>query len=130
MALGIEFYCNKCNFSITAWDDGNPYIIYPIRKRNYFYHPSGIDSFIEKLKSKNLSEKEINNILENGVYGNAPDHICLECGKIYKIDPEVDKIECKKCKSKNIIDLVKLKGKKCPFCGGKFIEDKDNISIS
>ena len=129
MSMAKLFFCSKCNFEIEVWDDGNPYIIYPLRKRNYFYHPDNVDDFIKQITGNNFSV-ELMNDLKNNFSGNAPNHICLDCGKVRKIDPDKDIMECKTCKSKNIIDTYNLKHKKCPFCNGIINEDNDYFVIS
>ena len=122
MAQCLRFVCNKCGFAIEGWDDGNPYIEFPKGKRTYFYHP-GDERKIEEISSRILghepSDQEIGEILEKYA-GNAPDHICRDCGKISKIDPNKDAMKCRKCKSEDVEEIYNLGGKRCLKCDGQF----------
>jgi hypothetical protein len=122
MAQCLRFVCNKCGFPIGGWDDGNPYIEFPKGKRTYFYHPSG-DEVIQKVGFKILGyepgHEEIREILTKYA-GNAPDHICRDCEKTSKIDPDKDAMKCRKCKSEDIEEIYNLSGKKCLKCDGQF----------
>ena len=129
MAMSIIYTCDKCGFEVDAWDDGNPYVQDSKGKRHYYYHPTNhMDIMGEVLEPKTLttsnSEESEESEESEPVYdthtGNAPDHLCLKCGKISKIDPEVDKTICKKCKSDEVTELTSLAGKKCPKCSGHF----------
>jgi len=101
MATQLTFTCNKCGFSVDGWDEGNPYIEHPENRREYIYHPD--------------DDREL-------CTGNAPDHICMKCGAISKIDPEKDKIICSKCGSSKVEDTYELTGKPCLKCDGTFSE--------
>lgn len=122
MAMSIIYTCEACGFIVDAWDDGNPYVEHPKGKRKYFYHPN--DEDIPLLRPpveipEESSPEEVDELLYYHV-GNAPDHLCLKCGKISLIDPEMDKMICKKCKSDEVTELTSLAGKKCPKCSGHF----------
>ena len=124
MAICLIFTCNQCGFSIDAWSDGNPYIEDPQGKRHYFYHPSE-DSMISEIALKILghtpteAEKE-ELLLKHG--GNAPDHICRDCGETSQIDPKRDTLACPHCSSKRIVARYNLGGAPCLKCSGTFSE--------
>ncbi len=40
MAQRFRFVCGKCDHTIEAWDDGNPYYIDDDGKKKYVYHPN------------------------------------------------------------------------------------------
>lgn len=39
MACSKIFTCSHCNFTLSAWDEGNPYLTDNEGKRHFFYHP-------------------------------------------------------------------------------------------
>ncbi|MBD3304110.1 hypothetical protein GF343_03120 [Candidatus Woesearchaeota archaeon] len=52
-------------------------------------------------------------------------HYCKDCGRLSVIDTIYEEIECKHCKSKN---LIKGRGEyKCPKCGNKEFEDINEL---
>jgi len=124
--MSIIFTCEKCGFSLEAWDEGNPYIEYPEGERHYFYHPDG-EKILKEIASKILghspspAEQEK---IEAKYTRNAPDHICRVCGEISRVDPEKDGKVCPSCGSKKIVELFKLGWKKCIECPGKFSKGK------
>ena len=126
MAMSIIYTCEACGFEVDAWDDGNPYVQDSKGERHYFYHPENeIDIMVKLLEPKplptsNSEESEESDPIFETHTGNAPDHLCLKCGKISQIDPEMDKMICKKCKSDEVTELTSLAGKKCPKCSGHF----------
>ena len=129
MAMSTIYTCEACGFEVDAWDDGNPYVQDSKGKRHYYYHPTNHMNIMgEVLEPKTLTtsnseeseESEESELVYDTHTGNAPDHLCLGCGKISKIDPEVDKMICKKCKSDEVTELTSLAGKKCPECSGHF----------
>ena len=52
--------------------------------------------------------------------GNAPEHLCLDCKEITKLDPRWDEEICPKCNGTNLAETYDLKGKPCPDCGEIF----------
>jgi len=132
MAMSIIYTCEACDFKVDAWDDGNPYVQDSKGERHYFYHPTNewdiMGEVLAKMPPRIPSSEESGESEESEesapVYdthtGNAPDHLCLNCGKISLIDPEMDNMICKKCKSDEVTELTSLAGKKCPKCSGHF----------
>ena len=126
MAMSIIYTCDKCGFEVDAWDDGNPYVQDSKGKRHYYYHPTNHMDIMEEVLAKmpphipSSEESEESELIYDTHTGNAPDHLCLKCGKISKIDPEVDKMICKKCQSDEVTELTSLAGKHCPKCSGHF----------
>lgn len=126
MAMSTIYTCDKCGFEVDAWDDGNPYVQDSKGKRHYFYHPENeIEIMGKLLEPKTLPTSDSEECEESEPFfeihtGNAPDHLCRKCGKISKIDPEMDKMICKKCKSDEVTEVTSLAGLKCPKCSGHF----------
>ena len=94
MVMSTIYTCEACDFKVDGWDDGNPYVEHPKGKRKYFYHPN--DEDIPLLRPpveipEEASPEEVDDLLYYHT-GNAPDHLCLKCGKISQIDPEMDKM--------------------------------------
>ena len=111
MAQGVYFICNICAHSIESWDEGNPYYFESVvtntgkvrQKKKYAYHPH-------------------HELLERCV-GNDSPHLCLSCGKKFKVDSRKPITVCRKCKSADIVGTYELDGKPCPYCeGGVFGE--------
>ena len=124
MAESLLFTCNKCGFQVESWSDGNPYIQGSARKRFYYYHPAEESQLVEigkKLYGRVLNSQEIN-IMRKERGSNAPDHICLSCGKIRKLNPRKDRMVCTSCKGKNFVETWELAGKKCMMCDGVFLD--------
>jgi len=122
MAMSLIYICDKCGLSLEAWDDGNPYIEYPGGKRHYFYHPNG-EAILEKVTTDILGHSPTSEELEaicDQYAGNAPDHLCRDCGETSRIDPDKDKLVCQHCGSDKVVDLQALDGKKCIKCSGHF----------
>ena len=126
MAMSTIYTCGKCGFKVEAWDDGNPYVQDSKGERHYYFHPTNQMDIMEEVLAKmppHIPSSEESGESEPffGIHtGNAPDHLCLNCGKISLIDPEMDKMICKKCKSDEVTELTSLAGKKCPKCSGHF----------
>jgi DNA-directed RNA polymerase subunit RPC12/RpoP len=131
MAAGYRVRCGKCTFTLLTWDEGNPYVEFPEGERHYFHHPVDNTGFktVRRILKHEPSHEEYKNFMEKYV-GNAPDHLCLDCGKITKLNPDVDKLVCPKCNSDNIVKTGHLNGKQCPFCDGTLIKDKEISAIS
>ena len=112
MAEGIRNICDQCGKSIEAWSDGNPYYIDILSgKKEYAYHPDH-----EGLKL---------------CIGNDSPHLCLNCGKKFKVDSRSPITKCPKCSSDKIMDTFLLSGHPCPYCKkGVFSLDPDWHAIS
>ncbi len=111
MAEGKRFICNKCNWKIIAWSDGNPYYIDYLGKKHYAYHPNH-----HKL---------------SWCVGNDWPQLCLECGEEFKNDTREPSYECPKCGDWKIISTFRLEGENCPFCkDGVFKKDPKYRVIS
>ena len=119
--MSLIFTCDRCDFSLEAWDDGNPYVIKGNGKREYFYHPSPIP---EPPKHGTLEYFETDGENVQYQYGNAPEHICLKCAKQFKCDPEHDPMICPTCKHSEIVDLFEMGGRPCPKCPGTLSDIK------
>ena len=104
MAQAFRFVCDKCDHAIVAWDDGNPYYIESVLtkvggvkpKKKYAHHPN-------------------HELLERCI-GNDAEHLCLSCKKEFMVDSEAPTTTCPKCNSSDIVDMMKLGGKSCPYC--------------
>jgi hypothetical protein len=124
MAARYEFTCDRCGFSVEAWDDGNPYIEYPKGKRHHFYHP-GEDEQIKEITRTIVghepTRQECDNILKK-YGGNESDFICRSCLKIDQYDESKDPLVCKHCGGESIERTFDLAGKKCLKCDGIFSE--------
>ena len=104
MAQGFRFVCGKCDHTIVAWDDGNPYYFESVitkagkgkQKKKYAHHPD-------------------HELLERCI-GNDAEHLCLSCGKEFMVDSEAPLTTCPKCKSSEIAQTMELDGKSCPCC--------------
>lgn len=111
MAEAIQYDCDKCGFSISAWSDGNPYYIDVRGVKQYAYHPDH-----EKLAL---------------CIGIDTEHLCLSCGKEFRIDSREPIDMCPKCGSRDIFPSFQIEGKSCPYCKvGKFKRDPDFYCIS
>lgn len=122
MAMSIIYICDKCGLNLEVWDDGNPYIEYPEGKRHYFYHPDG-ENTLRKVAADILGHSPTPEELEaicDQYTGNAPDHLCRDCGETSRIDPDKDKLVCQHCGSGKVFDLQALEGKQCLECSGHF----------
>lgn len=110
MALGLLFICDKCKYTIEAWDEGNPYCIDEAGKKYYIYHPAP-----ERSQCIGIDIPSI----------------CLDCGEIFENDSRNSTDKCPSCKSHNIIDIFSLDNQPCPYCKkGAFFRDPDNYKIS
>jgi DNA-directed RNA polymerase subunit RPC12/RpoP len=110
MAEGYQFVCSACGYTIEAWSDGNPYVVDESGRKRYVYHPSeGFDLAI----------------------GNDSPHLCLACGRKFKVDSRKPRATCPKCQSDQISDAFTLGGKPCPKCRrGAFAADPAFFAIS
>jgi hypothetical protein len=111
MAECIRFVCGNCGEAIEAWSDGNPYYINENEKKQYAYHPD----------HENLAR----------CIGNDSPHLCLACGKQFKVDSRAPCTCCPACDSTEIADTYQLAGRNCPFCkAGVFAADPDFYCVS
>lgn len=111
MAMGITYVCGECKRAITAWDDGNPYYIDEAGAKQYAYHPD----------HENLAR----------CIGNDSPHLCLACGEEFMVDSRAPVEKCPKCGAADIVDVVDLEGRRCPYCkAGVFAVDPGSICIS
>jgi DNA-directed RNA polymerase subunit RPC12/RpoP len=107
----VRFVCENCGKAIEAWSDGNPYYIDEDGEKQYAYHPD----------HENLAR----------CIGNDSPHLCLACGKQFKVDSRAPRTGCPACNSPEIVDTFHLDGRDCPFCKtGVFAADPDFWCIS
>jgi len=110
MAEGRQFYCDACGHRIEAWSDGNPFVVTETGRKRYVYHPSD----------------EVDRAI-----GIDDPHLCLACGRQFKIDSRKPRATCPKCHSEKICDTFILGGKPCPICKrGTFVADPAFSAIS
>lgn len=111
MAMARKFVCDNCAHEIEAWDDGNPYYIDEAGAKQYAYHPD----------HQRLAR----------CVGNDRDHLCLDCGALFRIDSLAPVDSCPTCSSLNFGATVDLDQKRCPYCKeGYFRFDPDFFCIS
>ena len=91
MAQGFRFVCGKCDHTIVAWNDGNPY---------YF---ESVITKTGKVKQKKKSAYHPNHELLERCVGNDAEHLCLSCKKEFMVDSQVPITTCPKCKSSKIV---------------------------
>lgn len=123
MALSETYRCEKCGYCVEAWDDGNPYLQLSFGRRHYFYHPEDVQSLrplLEKEMGGILTREEFELALAERI-GNAPDHLCPDCGKTFQLDPSTEQSVCPKCQSQRVFEIWSCQGKPCPKCGGRFL---------
>jgi len=96
MSMELIFTCDACSFTLSSWDDGNPYYLDSNAKKHYAYHPHH-----DKL------EKCI---------GNDSPYICLSCGEQFMVDSRSPVDHCPKCSAVDIVSTFELDGKNCPVC--------------
>ncbi len=134
MAAGYCFRCSNCDFEVTAWDDGNPYIVDDEGQRHFFYHPHG-EAVIEEVLARSAwtigkSAAEVESELGKHT-GNMPDALCRDCGAVSKVDENPELARCGECQGTNLDDAMELEGKPCPKCKkGTFRHDRENFCIS
>ena len=110
MAACIRLVCNHCSNAIEAWDDGNPYYFDAEGKKQYAWHPD--------------PKREL-------CTGNESLRLCLECGEQTMIDAKVRGGRCGACRSKAVVHLFDLAGKRCPACKlGTFAVDPNFTCVS
>ena len=114
---GFHFVCGRCDHTIEAWDDGNPYYFESVitktgevkQKKKCVYHPN--DELLERC------------------IDNDTEHLCLSRKKEFMVDSEAPITASSKCKPSAIVDTMELAGKLCPYCKeGVFRRELDSIS--
>jgi hypothetical protein len=124
------FTCNRCDFSLTAWSCGNPYIEYPPGTRQHFHHPGEGQKIADIAKSilgREPTEDDCDSILRN-YSGNEPNHVCKECLTISKLDLLKDVLACRQCGAATVERILDLAGKQCLRCKGVFSRTLDAMS--
>lgn len=110
MAEGRTYRCDHCPKSVNAWSDGHPYYVENGKKR-YAHHPDH-DALAR-------------------CTGNEEPHLCLACGKGFKVDSSAPITECPHCLSGEIATTWNLEGRRCPRCRtGHFRLDAEAGAIS
>ena len=123
MAMQTVFTCERSGYEVEAWDEGDPYIEGPDHKRYHFYHPCGeseIAAIVQDILGREPSQAEIQAMLRRHS-GNEPEHICLDCGVIRRMNEREAKAPCSSCGGTRVAEAYHLAGKPCPSCReGKF----------
>ncbi len=130
MAAGYRLACTKCDYAVEIWDEGNPYARDWRGRRWFIYHPSRFEDVVihyAHTERRPISQEEAEILLEHG--GNAPEHVCLECGRITWIDPRYDALECWWCGGA-VVEGFALAGQTCPRCKQGVIENRGIKAIS
>jgi hypothetical protein len=121
MASSTHFTCDGCGFFVEAWDEGNPYVRDLKGKRHYFYHPGHpkeMEEFVDSLlllllRERIVSDREAYLMAHSG---NEGEFLCMDCGKLSRIDEERDAKACRKCRGLDLVDGMELEGRTCPKC--------------
>lgn len=82
---------------------------------------------IEYEEHTQLDDQELQRLLQK--QGNAPEHLCLECGRTPWIDPRYDALECWWCGGA-VVKGFALVGRTCPRCKQGVIENRGIGAIS
>ena len=88
MAACYRLSCNRCDYAVEIWDEGNPYAQDWRGRRWFIYHPhlfEGVVHEYERHEGRFVSQEEKEQLLRH--CGNASEHVCLTCGRITWIDP-------------------------------------------
>jgi predicted RNA-binding Zn-ribbon protein involved in translation (DUF1610 family) len=110
MAEGRRFVCDSCRKAIEAWSDGNPYYLDERGRKRYAYHPDQKFALC---------------------VGNDDPHLCLSCGRGFKVDSRIPVSRCPKCSGIDIASTWNLDQKACPFCRkGRFTIDPEFFAVS
>ena len=126
MASSFVFTCDRCGYSIEAWDEGNPYIEFPAGNRHFFYHPGEMEeirNITRKIIGREPTREDCDSALKQ-FSGNETDYICRTCQMESRFDPRKDPHACKHCGSSDVVAIFTLTGKKCIKCEGTFSEGK------
>jgi len=112
----VRFCCNGCAYTVQVREGGNPYLL-DWRGKRWYYAPTQpawqVILEIEYMEQRFLSDLERQRLLQK--QGNAPEHVCLTCGRITWIDPTRDKMECWWCGG-IVMQGTALEGERCPKC--------------
>lgn len=111
---------------MEGWDEGNPYIMNSKGERVYCYHPSletEMEQVVVELLGPIYTEQARDEVLATRT-GNAADHVCLKCAKIFKLDPDRDPMQCPKCHHPELVNAFEMGGMPCPKCHGTMSEGK------
>lgn len=100
------------DFQISL-DDSKPFIELGNAKEKHYYLPGEVKALFQDILQFHPDKES----WEEKKSGNAPDHICLDCKEITKLDPRRDEKICPQCKGTNLAETYHLKGKPCPDCG-------------
>ncbi len=104
MAQSWIFECVRCDNHVEAWDDGDPYYVDVRRSlqgiprsrcKVYVHHPDVPDQPLDGI--------------------DVP-HVCLDCSHGFHVDDQRPRETCTKCRSRNIVDALRLEGRTCPKC--------------
>lgn len=111
MAMGVNYACSKCSFSVTTWSDGNPFYFDEGGVKQYAYHP--------------------NHAALDRCVGNDTSRFCTACGHQFIHDSDRQSTACPECCSAETTDNGDLDGRRCPRCrAGYLTHDPDNFCIS
>jgi hypothetical protein len=130
MAACYKLACNRCDYAVEIWDEGNPYAQDWRGRRWFIYHPhlfEGVVHEYERHEGRFVSQEEKEQLLRH--CGNASEHVCLTCGRITWIDPRVEPLRCWWCDGAAIQGLA-LVGQTCPQCKAGVIENRGIWAIS
>ena len=95
MAEGVTLKCTHCEFTTTAWSDGNPYYLNERGEKQYAYHPSDEVALCKEV--------------------DVP-HICMSCANEFNVDSAAPIRRCPECNFGRISSLWRMQGKACPKC--------------
>ena len=130
MAACYKLACNRCDYAVEIWDEGNPYAQDWRGRRWFIYHPhlfEGVVHEYERPEGRFVSQEEKEQLLRHS--GNASEHVCLTCGRITWIDPRVEPLRCWWCDGA-VVEGFALIGQPCPKCQEGVIENQGLCGIS
>ncbi|MCP4837736.1 MAG: hypothetical protein GY894_00025 [Planctomycetes bacterium] len=109
MAQSTIFDCDSCGNHVEAWYGGGPYYVDPRRSRK------GIP------RSRFEVHVHHPDIPEQPLDGADVPHVRLDCSHEFPVDDQRPQETCTRCRSRNIVDALRLEGRTCPKCrGGSF----------
>lgn len=110
MAAGRVFVCSGCAYTISAWDEGDPYYLDAAGEKLYAHHPA--------------PERE-------WCIGIETPMLCCTCGVECIDDSRTPLTACPSCAAEDLVALWALDGVRCPQCReGTFQEDPNIRMIS
>jgi hypothetical protein len=130
MAACYKLACNRCDYAVEIWDEGNPYAQDWRGRRWFIYHPHFFKEVAyeyERHEGRFVSQEEKDQLLWHR--GNAVEHVCLTCGRITWIDRRFDSLQCWWCDGA-VIRGFALAGLTCPRCCEGVIENQGIWAIS